>query len=117
MYRSVTPASCLLSPASCLLAWGFTLARTEKVWHLLPSDPAASNRLADALRVSPVVAQLLLNREIGHLKDARRFLDCPLNGLHPPFDLPGVKEASERIVKAIVDKRKICIYGDYDVDG
>jgi len=67
--------------------------------------------------VSPVVAQLLLNREIGHPKDARRFLDCPLNGLHPPLDLPGVKEASERIARAIIEKRKICIYGDYDVDG
>jgi single-stranded-DNA-specific exonuclease len=44
-------------------------------------------------------------------------LDCPLNGLHPPLNLPGVKEASERIARAIVDKRKICIYGDYDVDG
>jgi single-stranded-DNA-specific exonuclease len=93
------------------------LARTEKIWHLLPSDPAASNRLAETLKVSPVVAQLLLNREISHLSAARRFLDCPLNGLHPPLELPGVGEASERIAKAIVDKRKICIYGDYDVDG
>jgi single-stranded-DNA-specific exonuclease len=93
------------------------VARTEKIWHLLPSDPAASNRLAEKLRVSPVVAQLLLNREISHPQAARRFLDCPLNGLHPPLELPGVREASERIAKAIIDKRKICIYGDYDVDG
>ena len=77
----------------------------------------ATNRLAAAARVSPVVAQLLLNREISDPAAARRFLDCPLNGLHSPQILPGVPEAAERIAKAIIDKRKICIYGDYDVDG
>jgi len=93
------------------------VARTEKVWHLLSSDSTATNRLAAAVRVSPVVAQLLLNREISDPIAARRFLDCPLNGLHSPQTLPGVTEAAERIAKAIIDKRKICIYGDYDVDG
>ena len=93
------------------------MARAEKVWHLLPNDPAATNRLAAAARISPVVAQLLLNRDISDPSSARHFLDCPLNGLHPPRDLPGVAEAADRIAKAILEKRKICIYGDYDVDG
>src|SRR5690349_17524232 len=91
--------------------------RTEKVWHLLPSDPAATNRLAAAARISPVVAQLLLNREIGDPAAARRFLECPLAGLHPPHALPGVLEAVERICRAVSEKRKVCVYGDYDVDG
>lgn len=93
------------------------MARAEKVWHLLPSDPDATSRLAASLRVSPVVAQLLLNREVTDPAAARRFLDCPLAGLHPPLSLPGVAEAAERIARAVVDKRKICVYGDYDVDG
>jgi single-stranded-DNA-specific exonuclease len=93
------------------------VARTEKVWHLLPSDPDATNRLAASAKVSPVVAQLLLNRDISDPVAARRFLDCPLAGLHPPLALSGVAEAAERIARAISDKRKICIYGDYDVDG
>lgn len=93
------------------------MARTEKVWHLLPNNPDATNRLAAAAKVSPVVAQLLLNRDISDPVAARRFLDCPLNGLHPPHILPGVTEAAERIAHAIADKRKICVYGDYDVDG
>ncbi|HSQ56020.1 MAG TPA: DHH family phosphoesterase [Gemmata sp.] len=93
------------------------MPRTEKLWHLLPGDVEAANRLAAAARVSPVVAQLLLNRGIAEPVAARRFLDCPLAGLHPPLALPGVEEASDRIVRAIVEKRRICIYGDYDVDG
>jgi single-stranded-DNA-specific exonuclease len=93
------------------------VARAEKVWHLLPSDPEATNRLAAAAKVSPVVAQLLINREVTSPVDARRFLDCPLAGLHPPLSLPGVAEAAERIAAAVVARRKICVYGDYDVDG
>jgi single-stranded-DNA-specific exonuclease len=91
--------------------------RTEKVWHLLSVDPGAAERLAAAARISPVVAQLLLNREIIEPVAARRFLDSPLSGLHAPLTLPGVADAADRLARAIVEKRRICIYGDYDVDG
>lgn len=93
------------------------MARAEKVWHLLPNDPEAANRLATAARVSPVVAQLLLNRAIYEPAAARVFLDAPLSGLVPPEALPGVTEAAERLARAVAERRKICIYGDYDVDG
>jgi single-stranded-DNA-specific exonuclease len=93
------------------------VARAEKLWHLQPSDPAATNRLAAAARVSPVVAQLLRNRGVTDPAAARRFLDSPLAGLHPPLALPGVEAAAERIARAVADRRRICIYGDYDVDG
>jgi single-stranded-DNA-specific exonuclease len=88
-----------------------------KTWHLLPHDADAIARLAAALRVAPVVAQLLHNRGLGEPDGARRFLDTPLNGLHPPERLPGVAEAADRLLAAVRDKRRICVYGDYDVDG
>ncbi len=93
------------------------MARTDKVWHLLPSDSDATNRLAASARVSPVVAQLLINRDITDPVSARRFLDCPLGALHAPLTLPGVTEAADRIASAVTQRRKICVYGDYDVDG
>ncbi len=93
------------------------MSRAEKQWHLRPNDPTASNRLAAAAKVSSVVAQLLLNRDVRDPKAARRFLDSELVGLHPPLALPGVGAAAERIVLALREKRRICIYGDYDVDG
>jgi single-stranded-DNA-specific exonuclease len=93
------------------------VARTEKVWRLLSSDSAATSRLAAAARIPLVVAQLLLNRQIADPVAARRFLNCPLSGLHPPLTMPGVSEAAERVVRAIGEERKICVYGDYDVDG
>src|SRR5438128_1071687 len=64
-----------------------------KVWHLLPHDPAAIDRLSRALRVSPIVAQLLLNRKQIETPQAERFLTAPLTGLLEPEALPGVDAA------------------------
>jgi single-stranded-DNA-specific exonuclease len=88
-----------------------------KNWRLLPHDRAAVERLASALQLGPIVAQLLLNRGLGDAAAARRFLDAALTGLHPPELLPGVAEAAERIFAAIGAGRRLCVYGDYDVDG
>ena len=92
-------------------------ARKSKLWRLLPHDPAAIESLARQLRVSPIVAQLLLNRQLAGLADAQRFLSCPLSGLHEPELLPGINTACDRLMAAIAERRRICVYGDYDVDG
>jgi single-stranded-DNA-specific exonuclease len=83
----------------------------------LPHDRDAIERLAGELQVSPVIAQLLLNRGLTVGSHAKRFLEAPLSGLHPPMSLPGVPEAVERIYQAIHEKKRVCIYGDYDADG
>jgi single-stranded-DNA-specific exonuclease len=90
---------------------------TIKTWRLLPHDRTAVERLSAALGVGPIVAQLLLNRGLDDAGQARRFLDSSLNGLHPPDMLPGVTEAAERILAAVRAGRRLCVYGDYDVDG
>src|SRR5438445_6191560 len=88
-----------------------------KLWQLLPHDRFAMEQLSKALRVPPVVAQLLLNRGIRDAEQARRFLDAPMKGLHPPDLLPGVREAADRLLDAVRQGKRICVYGDYDVDG
>ncbi len=89
----------------------------RKTWHLLPHDGLAVQRLAAAVGCSPLVAQLLLNRGLDTAEPARRFLESPLTGLHAPELLPGVNQAVERILLAVRAGKKICVYGDYDVDG
>lgn len=91
-----------------------TLART---WRLLPHHPDAVGHLARALATTPLVAQLLHNRGVTEPDQARRFLDPRLNGLHPPNLLPGIPQAVERIFRALDAGQRICVYGDYDVDG
>src|SRR5262249_1094922 len=91
--------------------------RVGKIWRLLPHQRDRIERLAGALRIPPVVAQLLLNRGIAEPENARRFLDAPLRGLHPAELVPGVNEAADRLWQAVRQGKKICVYGDYDVDG
>jgi single-stranded-DNA-specific exonuclease len=88
-----------------------------KTWHLLPSNREAAAQLARGASISPVVAQLLINRGITDATGARAFLDAPLASLHPPGQLPGIGPAADRIVRAVAEHRRICVYGDYDVDG
>jgi single-stranded-DNA-specific exonuclease len=87
-----------------------------KRWKLAPPDPAAQE-LADRLKISPLVAQVLLNRGVGEPQACRDFLRPSPKLLHDPFLIPGLRKAGERIARAIRDKEKIVIYGDYDVDG
>jgi single-stranded-DNA-specific exonuclease len=93
------------------------LPPVAKSWHLLPHEPTAVGRLARALDVSAIVAQLLLNRNVCVPEQAKRFLEAPLTGLHPPELLPGAAEAAQRLFEAARSGRRICVYGDYDVDG
>jgi single-stranded-DNA-specific exonuclease len=93
------------------------LRSAAKTWHLLPHDARAIDCLATALRASPVVAQLLLNRGLADPEAARHFLASPLTHLHEPTLLPGVRAAAERLHAAIRDRKRIWVYGDYDVDG
>ena len=86
-------------------------------WRIKPHDPARIQSLSRGAEVSPLVAQLLLNRGIDEPTRAKAFLEARLVSLYDPELLPGAVEAAERIVRAIRDHRKIVIYGDYDVDG
>lgn len=86
-------------------------------WLFRPHDPAAIAQLSQQLNLSPLVAQVLIARGLPAADRARAFLNAPLSDLHDPARLPGVSEAAERIVAAVAEKRRITIYGDYDVDG
>jgi single-stranded-DNA-specific exonuclease len=89
----------------------------RKRWLLRPADFDRSRFLASELKVHPVVAHLLMNRGANTVETATRFLDRRLKTLHDPADLPGASAAADRIYSAVKGGRRICIYGDYDVDG
>jgi single-stranded-DNA-specific exonuclease len=88
-----------------------------KGWHLLPHDSSAIASLAQAAGVPAIAAQLLLNRGVSDPHLARSFLKSPLAGLAPPEALPGIPNAVGLIAQAIRSGKRICVYGDYDVDG
>jgi single-stranded-DNA-specific exonuclease len=73
--------------------------------------------VARRLKTSRLIAQVLHNRGLDEPDDIARFLDPKLTDLHPPELLGGVDAAAERLCRAVRDRQKVCIYGDYDVDG
>src|SRR5437870_1669333 len=85
---------------------GRALRTVQIVWQLLPHDPAAIERLAQGLRVAPIVAQLLLNRKLDAPAAAAAFLQAALTGLHEPDLLPGVPEAAARLHSAMQKQQR-----------
>jgi len=75
------------------------------------------DELAKKLGISPVLCQLLMQRGISSTEEARKFFHPNLRDLHDPFLLPDMDKAIKRIEKALGQKERILIYGDYDVDG
>lgn len=85
-------------------------------WIISPPWPQREEA-ARRLGKPPLIAQLLYNRGIDDPGTARAFLNPELKLLHPPEALPGATAAAEIIARAVRDRRRIVIYGDYDVDG
>lgn len=87
-----------------------------KRWIIAPPSEKA-RALADALKTSSMIAQVLINRGITDPDECRRFISPSLKQLHEPDAIANLNAAACRIVQAIRSAQKIVIYGDYDVDG
>ncbi len=93
------------------------MATVAPRWDTLASDDAATERLASALSIPPIVAKLLCQRGLADPEQAHRFLHPSLDHLHDPMALADMGVAVERILGAIARRERIAIHGDYDVDG
>jgi single-stranded-DNA-specific exonuclease len=86
-------------------------------WDHQACNEVVAARLAEELRLAPVLARLLCLRGITDPEAAARFLDPRLDHLHDPLRLAGMPEAVERLLAAVSRQETIAIHGDYDVDG
>lgn len=86
-------------------------------WELRTTDPEQVQKLAQNLAISKTTARILLGRQISTPEAAKNFLNMQLNQIHDPFLMQDMQKACERIIQALQEGEKICIYGDYDVDG
>ena len=74
-------------------------------------------RLSEELSISPILSQLLVQRDILTYDDARSFFRPDLSDLHDPFLMADMQNAVDRLTLAMKRNEKILVYGDYDVDG
>jgi len=89
----------------------------NKRWTIRKHNFDEVKLLANALKVSPIVAALLISRGYETGEKAHKFLNPSIDDLHEPDLLKGMKESVNRIFKAIESGEKILVWGDYDVDG
>ena len=93
------------------------VSRREPRWVVRGFEEARAREFAAALGISPFVAGLLLGRGVEDASAARTLLRPALEQLHDPYLMLGMREAVERVLRAIDAGERILIYGDYDVDG
>ncbi|AEI89205.1 MAG: single-stranded-DNA-specific exonuclease RecJ [Candidatus Midichloria mitochondrii] len=87
-------------------------------WRVLEQDDRLVAAFSQKLRVDGVVSRVLLNRGITSIEEAGKFLNGKLKSDLPnPFLFKDMEKAALRIVRAILNKEKITVLGDYDVDG
>ena len=91
-------------------------AMHEGTWTIERCDYTEVRALAEALEISEMTASVLLRRGYRDVEEARAFF-VGERAPHDPFLLGDMAVAVERIRAAIAAGKRICVHGDYDVDG
>src|SRR3954451_16024 len=88
----------------------------EGTWTIRPCPHRVQTELAEGLGISELTASVLVRRGYADPAEARAFL-AGEQPPHDPFLLGDMQVACERIRAAIAAGRRVCVHGDYDVDG
>ncbi|HYU79051.1 MAG TPA: single-stranded-DNA-specific exonuclease RecJ [Vicinamibacterales bacterium] len=91
--------------------------RAPLLWQPYACDDVQATVLARELGVSLVTARLLAIRGLGDVDAASRFLNPSLDHLLDPMRLADMGLAVDRLLRAIAERERIAVHGDYDVDG
>jgi single-stranded-DNA-specific exonuclease len=87
-------------------------------WSIFPSQSDRAASLAETIQLSPLLAQVLLNRGFDSLEEIQEFLNPDQQILSSPLeDFPDLPISLELLINAINDRQRIAICGDYDADG
>jgi single-stranded-DNA-specific exonuclease len=89
----------------------------EKRWQIIEGDSAKVNALQAALKIHPILCELLVQRGIEDFDKAKQFFRPSLNDLHDPYLMKDMDKAVARIETAFENNESIMVFGDYDVDG
>lgn len=90
---------------------------TQKRWHIVPYSQAEAKALHEALHINEKLCRILTQRGLRTFEASRNFFRPQLEHLHSPWLMKDMHKATARIAQALLQKEKILIFGDYDVDG
>ena len=89
----------------------------NKKWQIYQVDNEKVNEIVNKYNTNKLLATILANRSIVEENQIEKFLKPKRSDFYNPYEMPDMEIAVERIIKAIENKEKVIIYGDYDVDG
>ena len=89
----------------------------NKKWELINVDEDEAIKIASKFNISKLVAKAIVNKGLNSDDEIEVFLSPRRGDFHDPFLMPDMEKAVDRVVKAIQNKEKVTIFGDYDVDG
>ena len=89
----------------------------SKKWQIYQANEEKVEEISKKYKINKLLATILSNREITEKEQIEKFLNPKRNDFYNPYKMLDMEIAVKRIIKAIEDKEKIIIYGDYDVDG
>lgn len=87
-------------------------------WQIAPPQPEKAQELSLATGLLPLVAQVMINRNIATAEDAHAYIEPESQNLPSPLDeFTDLAISVELIKNAIAEEEAIAICGDYDADG
>ena len=89
----------------------------NKKWECYEVDEKKVKELVEKYNLSNILAKILVNKGITKKEQIELYINPTRKDFHEPFLMPDMELAVNRILKAIREKQKIIIYGDYDADG
>ena len=89
----------------------------EKRWNILQADAQKVQALQSALKIHPILCELLVQRDIDTFELAKNYFRPSIDHLHDPWLMKDMHKAVDRIHVAVQQHQKILVFGDYDVDG
>ncbi|MEK9728290.1 MAG: DHH family phosphoesterase, partial [Candidatus Margulisiibacteriota bacterium] len=91
-----------------------TKLSSPSIWQVFPDQTKLASKIADAIKCSSLVGQLLLNRNVSSINEAHHFLNDDWTDWP---ELPNQAKFMGLLKKLVSNKSPICVYGDYDADG
>lgn len=89
----------------------------KKRWNIIAYSQDQVSALQADLKINERLCRILVQRGYLNYESARNFFRPDLSMLYDPWLMKDMDKAVERIEKAFINKEKILVFGDYDVDG
>jgi len=96
---------------------GKKIALPLTTWKFREPHRDLVEQIASEFKIHPILSRILVSRNITHPEEVKKYLSPSLHDLPSPFLMEDMKVGIERVIRAITNRERIMVYGDYDADG